>query len=229
MTVTMSFRGRFAVGLLGASSLMACGSFTGGASLKQSVLARLERPLETRFTTTSLGPTDQISGVIALGGSPARVREAARIASLYQGSKLIVTGASDEDYAAAQTYGLNSDRLVREPHARNTFENALFSKRLANPRPGQRWILVTSAIHMPRAMGVFTALDFAVEPWPIFDGDGPAASIAPAVQHEILGLAFYRVLGRTRELFPSPSYAKTWLGGGAVTAQETHALSPLGG
>ena len=88
---------------------------------------------------------------------------------------------------------------------------------------------MTSAIHMPRAMGVFTALDFGVEPWPIFDGDGPAASIAPAVQHEILGLAFYRVLGRTKELFPSPSYSKTWLGGGAVTAQETHALSPLGG
>ena len=99
----------------GASSLLACGQFPGGASLKQSVLARLKRPLETRFTATSLGPTDQISGVIALGGSPARVREAARIASLYQGSKLIVTGASDEDYAAAQTYGLKPDRLVREP------------------------------------------------------------------------------------------------------------------
>ena len=210
------------------TSLLACRQLPEVPSLTQSALARLKTPLETRFSATALGPTDQIAGVIALGGSPARIREAARIASLYQGSKLIVTGASDEDYAAAQT-GLKPDRLVRERHARNTFENALFSKRLANPRSGQRWILVTSGIDMPRAMGVFTALDFGVEPWPIFDGDGPAASIAPAVQHEILGLAFYRVLGRTKELFPSPSYSKTWLGGGAVTAQETHALSPLGG
>ena len=229
MTVTMSFRSRFAVGLLGASSLIACAPFTGGASLKQSVLARLERPLETRFTTTSLGPTDQVTGVIALGGSLARAREAARIASLYPGSKLIVTGASDQEYAAALSYGLEPDRLIREPHARNTFENALFSKHLTKPRPGQRWILVTSAIHMPRAMGVFSALDFDVEPWPVFDGDGPAPSVAPAVQHEILGLVFYRALGRTKELFPSPSYPATWMANKAVAAQETRALSPRGG
>ena len=51
---------------------------------------------------------------------------------------------------------------------------------------------MTSAIHMPRAMGVFSALDFQVEPWPVFDGDGPAPRVAPAVQHEILGLVVYR-------------------------------------
>ena len=160
------------------TSLLACRQLPEVPSLTQSALARLKTPLETRFSATALGPTDQIAGVIALGGSPARIREAARIASLYQGSKLIVTGASDEDYAAAQT-GLKPDRLVRERHARNTFENALFSKRLANPRSGQRSILVTSGIQMPRAMGVFTALDFGVEPWPIFDGDGPQRASRP--------------------------------------------------
>ena len=84
----------------------------------------------------TLRPTDRITGVIALGGSPARAREAARIASLYPGAKLIVTGASEQEYAAAQSYSLGPDRLIREPQARNTFENALFSKRLAKPRPG---------------------------------------------------------------------------------------------
>ena len=229
MLVTMSRRSRFIVVLMAITSLLACRQLPGVPSLTQSALARFKTPLETRFSATALGPTDQIAGVIALGGSPARVREAARIASLYPGSKLIVTGASERDYAEAQTFGLRPNHIIREPNARNTFENALFSKRLANPRPGQRWILVTSAIHMPRAMGVFSALDFDVEPWPIFDGDGPGPSIAPVVQHEILGLVFYRVLGRTKELFPTPSYSKTWLGGAAVTAQETHALSPLGG
>jgi uncharacterized SAM-binding protein YcdF (DUF218 family) len=229
MPVTMSFRSRLAVAFLGAASLMACWPLPEAASLTQSILARLKWPLETRFSTTSLGPTDQITGVIALGGSLARAREAARITSQYPGSKLIVTGASDQEYAAALSYGLEPDRLIREPHARNTFENALFSKHLANPRPGQRWILVTSAIHMPRAMGAFSALDFDVEPWPVFDGDGPVPSVAPAVQHEILGLVFYRALGRTKELFPSPSYPTTWMGHEAVAAQETHALSPSGG
>lgn len=229
MLVAMSKHSRIVVAIMATTSLLACRQLPGVPSLTQSSLMRLKTPLETRFSASALGPTDQIAGVIALGGSPARVREAARIASLYPGSKLIVTGASERDYAAAQTFGLQPNHIIREPYARNTFENALFSKRLANPRPGQRWILVTSAIHMPRAMGVFSALDFDVEPWPIFDGDGPGPSVAPVVQHEILGLVLYRVLGRTKELFPSPSCTKTWLGGGSVTAQETQTLSPLGG
>jgi uncharacterized SAM-binding protein YcdF (DUF218 family) len=220
---------RFAVAVLAATSLMAWGPFTGGPSLAQSVLASLKTPLETRFAPTRLRPTDQITGVIALGGSAARAREAARIASLYPGAKLIVTGAGEQEYAAVQSYGLGIDRLIREPQARNTFENALFSKRLANPRPGQRWILVTSALHMPLAMGVFLALDFQVEPWPVFDGDSPAPAVAPAIQHEILGLVVYRALGRTTEVFPSPRIPNNAGGGGAVTAQETHVLTARGG
>ena len=229
MPARMLLCSRFAVAVLAATSLMAWGPFTGAPSLMQSVLARLKTPLETRFAPTCLRPTDQITGVIALGGNPARAREAARIASLYPGAKLIVTGASEPEYAVAQSYGLGPDRYIREPDARSTFENALFSKRLANPKPGERWILVTSAVHMPRAMGVFSALDFHVEPWPVFDSDGPAPGVAPAIQHEILGLVVYRALGRTNQVFPSPMTPNDADGGGAVTAQETHVLSARGG
>jgi uncharacterized SAM-binding protein YcdF (DUF218 family) len=205
---------------------MAWAPLSEAPSFKQSVLAHFKTPLETRFSPTSVAPTDHITGIIALGGNPARAREAARIASLYPGAKLIVTGASEQEYAAAQSYGLGPDRYIREPDATNTFENALFSKRLATPKPGERWLLVTSAVHMPRAMGVFSALDFHVEPWPVFDGDGPG--VATAVQHEILGLIAYRALGRTKEVFPTPKTSNVAAKGAAVTAQDTD-VSPFGG
>jgi uncharacterized SAM-binding protein YcdF (DUF218 family) len=57
-------------------------------------------------------------------------------------------------------------RLLLEREARSTWENAVYAKQLAQPRPGERWLLVTSAAHMPRAIAVFRKVGFAVEPWP---------------------------------------------------------------
>ena len=45
--------------------------------------------------------------------------------------------------------------MLLEREARNTWENAVLSHRLVQPKPGETWLLVTSASHMPRAMGVF--------------------------------------------------------------------------
>lgn len=100
---------------------------------------------------------------------------------------------------------------------------------VANPKVGERWILATSAIHMPRAIGVFSAIAFEVEPWPVFDTTGPAESVASAVQHEILGLIAYRALGRTNALFPYPTITNPLDHVGAVTAHETHVVSDYGG
>ena len=41
-----------------------------------------------------------------------------------------------------------------ERRSRNTQENAEFSRALAAPKPGERWLLVTSAFHMPRSVGL---------------------------------------------------------------------------
>ena len=51
--------------------------------------------------------------------------------------------------------------------SRNTVENAVFSMDLAKPQPGERWLLVTSGYHMPRAIGIFRRAGFAVEPYPV--------------------------------------------------------------
>jgi len=208
---------------------MACTLHAETPPLKQAFLISLKTPLATRFAPTSLNPTDKITGIIALGGTPTRAREAARIASLYADTRLIITGAGEQEYAVAESYHLPPNRLIREPNAKNTFENALFSKRLANPKMGERWILVTSAIHMPRAIGVFSALDFKVEPWPVFDETGPAESVASAVQHEILGLIAYRALGRTNALFPFPTIPNRLEHVVTFAAQATDVVSDHGG
>ena len=51
--------------------------------------------------------------------------------------------------------------------ARNTMENAVNAKKIAYPKPGERWLLVTSASHMPRAIGLFQAAGFPVEAYPV--------------------------------------------------------------
>ena len=54
-----------------------------------------------------------------------------------------------------------------EDQSRNTRENAIFTRRLVDPKPGERWLLVTSAWHMPRAIGVFRKAGFEIEAFPV--------------------------------------------------------------
>ena len=67
-----------------------------------------------------------------------------------------------------------------EDKSRNTVENALFARQIAMPKPGDRWLLVTSAYHMPRAIGVFRHAGFPVEAYPV---DWRTRGDADAVRH----------------------------------------------
>lgn len=58
------------------------------------------------------------------------------------------------------------ERALYEDRSRNTAENARFSHQMVQPKPGDVWILVTSASHMPRAMRCFSRLDWNVIPYP---------------------------------------------------------------
>lgn len=111
--------------------------------------------------------------------------------------------------------GLDQARIEIEEESRDTCENAEMSLRAASPAPGERWLLVTSASHMPRAMGCFRAAGFPVTPFPVdYRTQGfvevwhPSASIAKGLSaldlaaHEWIALAGYRALGRTSEFFP---------------------------
>src|SRR5262249_38657920 len=63
--------------------------------------------------------------------------------------------------------GVPRTRIALEDHSRNTVENAVLSKAIAQPKPGERWLLVTSAHHLPRAVGVFRKAGFPVEAYPV--------------------------------------------------------------
>ena len=103
-----------------------------------------------------------------------------------------------------------------ERQSRNTYENAVFSKAMIAPKPGERWLLVTSAYHMPRSVGLFRKAGFPVEPYPVDwrVGHRPRASTAfrcwvcggptlPCASGS--GLLAYRLRGRIDDLFPGPT------------------------
>lgn len=200
-------------------------------------------PLEARFAPwdPSRGAPD---GIIVLGGAiepevaerPAsglneaaeRVTAIAGLARKYPAativfsggnSRLMPGGASEAQVAAAlfKSFGIPESRIVLEDRSRTTAENAVFSRQRVDPKPGERWLLVTSAWHMPRAVGAFRMAGFAVEAYPVdYRNPGPAALWIPfasvtaglrrtdIAMREWTGLGVYWLTGRSSALFPAP-------------------------
>ena len=169
---------------------------------------RLVLHLESAFPRANLEDGRAITGLIVLGGGEDRIREAGRLAQRYPRLQVVVTGAGEREYVLrALGRDMAPDRVQVETRARNTYENAVLAKATAHPRSGDRWLLITSAAHMPRAIATFHRQGFAVEPWPMWDPDR-TMSVAC---HEWLGLAGYWLLGRTSNLLPSSvREARTW-------------------
>ncbi len=167
------------------------------------VQSSLIAPLTRHVGRPSLAPDAPITGIIVLGGGFERTREGARLSRLYPEAILVVSGANPQDYSYAEANAAGPGRVLIEPNAKTTFENARFTKRLLAPKPGERWLLVTSASHMRRAYATFKGADFPVIPWPVDDMAAGSPATAGQATHEMLGLIGYRLLGRTRELWPS--------------------------
>jgi uncharacterized SAM-binding protein YcdF (DUF218 family) len=163
--------------------------------------------LEHRFPRAEILDPQAITGVIALGGGVERIREAGRLARRYPHLRVFVSGESPVYVFKLLGRDIELTRVDIETRSRNTYENAVFAKAALKPRPGDRWLLVTSASHMPRAMGTFRQNSFLVEPWPVYDlRENRLNAVAT---HEWLGLIAYRLLGRSSELFPTPSKGKS--------------------
>src|SRR5215510_3594219 len=151
-------------------------------------------PLEQRFPKwdSSRGDPDDIivlggpldadlsaaHGVPVISGAADRIISGATLALRYPNARLVYTGGSpnllhndakEADYATAlfQGLGIPKSRLTMERQSRNTRENAEFSKQIAMPKQGERWLLVTSAYHMPRSVGVFRKVGFPIEAYPV--------------------------------------------------------------
>ncbi|MBR0935705.1 YdcF family protein [Bradyrhizobium jicamae] len=142
----------------------------------------------------------------------------ARIVFSGGNANLVANDAKEGDYAGEvlESLGVAKSRLIVERQSRNTLENAEFSKALVHPKPGERWLLVTSAYHMPRSVGLFRKAGFPIEPYPVdwrvgkldelfvvnmaMDG----LSRTDIAIREWLGLVAYRLNGKTDALFPGP-------------------------
>jgi uncharacterized SAM-binding protein YcdF (DUF218 family) len=133
--------------------------------------------------------------------------------------RLIYGGATEAELAARlfESFGIPRQRVILEGKSRDTDENARFTKELVLPKPGERWLIVTSAHHMPRAVGSFRGAGFPVEAFPVdYRTRGAADLLRPfatlgdglrrtdTAVREWMGLAAYRLTGRTTELFPAP-------------------------
>lgn len=168
-------------------------------------------------------------GGVVVNGTADRVIAAAALARRYPNARLIFAGGSgnltsdearEADYAAAlfESLGIPKERLTVERESRNTHENAVFSKAIALPKSGERWLLVTSAYHMPRSVGLFRKAGFTVEPYPVDWRVGGRADLLKSRivfgeglagfdtgVHEWIGLVAYWITGKTNELFPGPA------------------------
>ncbi len=114
-------------------------------------------------------------------------------------------------------FGIAADRIVLEGTSRNTAENAIFTRQMLMPKSTERWLLVTSAFHMPRAVGAFRAAGFDIEAYPVdwrtrgwadaalpFDTISGGLARTDVAVHEWVGLLAYWLTGRSSDLFPSP-------------------------
>jgi uncharacterized SAM-binding protein YcdF (DUF218 family) len=165
---------------------------------------------------------------VALNEAAERLTEVAELARRYPDARIIFSGGSaavlfeerpEAEFAIRllEALGVAPGRIVAEDKSRNTIENALFSRDMAQPKPGERWLLVTSAYHLPRAMGVFRQAGFPVEAYPVDwrtrgagDALRPFATLGDGLRRtdtavrEWVGLAAYWLSGRSSELFPGP-------------------------
>lgn len=200
-------------------------------------------PLEDRFVRPA--EPARIDGIVVLGGgmdgevnsvrggfelnrSGDRMVEAVRLALAHPEAKVVIAAGpaalameqEPEAYAARrlfESFGVASDRLILDDKSRNTEENAQFAKALAGTTGAQTWLLVTSAFHMPRAVGLFRKAEFAVVPWPAdylasgaeglrfkFDQSPENIAVATIALREWIGLLGYRLTGKIDELVPGP-------------------------
>jgi uncharacterized SAM-binding protein YcdF (DUF218 family) len=171
-------------------------------------------------------------GAPTLNEAGERMVEAAILAKRFPEAKIAFSGGdagilykSDSESVGAQVLltdlGIPRERLILEANARDTYENAAFLKqeltRLGELGPGKRWLLITSAYHMPRAMGAFREARFDVEPWPVdyrtrgsadlarpFDKVSEGLRRVDVASREWVGLLAYWLRGRSDALFPAP-------------------------
>lgn len=149
-----------------------------------------------------------------------RVMVTARVVRAGRAKSVIVSGGSYEvpgleteaEYLTRQLveWGVSREQIILEARAKNTRENAVFSKELAQSRGLHSVLVVTSAFHMPRAAGCFRAAEFEVDFLPVdYRMRSPEADThfwprsdylraTGVIVRELFGTLVYRAMGYVR-------------------------------
>lgn len=209
-------------------------------------------PLEERFPAfNDDGKT--VDGIILLGGSvessdsaargrlvanesAERVLDTIELAHRYPQARILISGGGGTVFgdgvgespiiaAYFKRIGIDPTRIIIEDKSRTTSENAIYSREIVKPAESERWLLVTSAWHMPRAVGVFEKAGFSITPYPVDFRTGvgsnnlrPFAFVSDGLRRldvatkEWAGLIGYYLSGRTNVLFPAPQPSSAAVG-----------------
>ena len=196
-------------------------------------------PLEDRVPPLRR-PPDRVTGIVVLGGAVDQAMTEARgvpslngaaermtdfvararqypdaVLAFTGGSGRLLNGRLTEADVARDLFGqlgLAGRSITYENRSRTTHENAVDLARILHPQPGQTWLLITSAAHMPRALAEFRTAGWPVLPDPV--GYKTAHTLAVAIgggfpdrlvrideaAHEWLGLAALSLAGRADPL-----------------------------
>jgi uncharacterized SAM-binding protein YcdF (DUF218 family) len=170
----------------------------------------------------------QARGQVSLGEGAERLTQAVALSRRFPEARIVYTGGdnslrgahSDEATDGRKlliSMGVDPQRIAIETQSRNTDENARFTRDLVHPLADQRWLLITSAWHMPRSMGLFRKRGFNVEAFPVdYRSQGSAGDwqfnntplhglrTFDVAAHEWIGLFAYWMSGRIDALFPAP-------------------------
>ncbi len=201
-------------------------------------------PLENRFVRPD--EPARIDGIVVLGGamdtevnttrqswelkrSGDRFVETLRLALRHPEARILIAGAgsilspgqdSEAESGARffRDFGIAPERLLLEDKSNNTEENAINAKAVAGPKPDETWLLVTSAFHMPRSVGLFRRAGFPIIPWPTdymapgndraglkFDEATENLAISNTALREWIGLVGYYLTGRIDDIVPAPA------------------------
>jgi len=191
-------------------------------------------PLEKKYPQNP--QLEHVNGIIVLGGAEDAIRTdlwqqpvvgnaaerifasihlvrkfpKARLIYTSGSSSMVEQGVKGAD-AAKQLYiqqGLDISKIIFERHSRNTWENAILSHKLAKPKKGETWILITTAWHMVRSVGIFHKIGWNVIPYPVdyvsrydklfrlnWDFTGHLNNLKIGVR-EWVGIVVYRLTGK---------------------------------
>ena len=202
------------------AAVVACGLVIGTFT---PIGLALTVPLEYRFPFSPPDSQAPPHGIILLGGGGSSGIEAVSTLSKdYPKARVIFSGfsatAPTDEFLLRYFAFLGGDpaRIYMESRPRTTSEDALYAAAVLKPKPNERWLLVTSALHMPRAVGCFRTAGFQVEPYPVgastvwthpfttFVPGSEALKQLDTAAKEWIGLAAYRLMGNTDALFPRP-------------------------